>query len=339
LYSYTEITTFRRCPRKYYYSRVLNLEPVQTGWRIDFGSWMDELLNAHYRGEDWAVKQAELTEQWEAEVLPFTDDEELLEVPGLADAVMHRYLERYPDSEWEVLHVQDSFRIDGIGVTPDLVVRDTRTGKIWVVDHKTSSRIPDEWDLMADTQHLLYVAAMRSLYGKDEVAGIIFNYIRSKLPVQPRLNKTIKKELGHPDIYDVRRIDTDYDTLARFAAENGVPPYDALNERLAQLREVDPFFRRLPLLTPQVSCDIALEEARETALIMDVAEGLLETGEYQPFPRTVLGPAAGVAGCNACPFKELCQAELFGLDTTSAMMLYKEREPLDREYKEVSTLA
>lgn len=333
MHSYTEITTYRRCPKKYYYSRVENIEPVQMGWRIDFGLWMDELLNTHYRGEDWLTAHVELQEQWEADVLPFTDDPELIELPELAVQVMGRYLKRYRDEDWNVLHVQESFEISGIGITPDLVIEQRTTGGIWVVDHKTTGNaIPDEWDLMADTQHLLYVAGMRRLYG-DRVQGVVFNHIRSKLPTKPRLNKTVKKELGHPDINNVARIDTDYETLLNFAAENGVPPYEALTERLAELRYSDPFFKRTPLLTPQVSCDIAVAEAKDTIYTIKLAH------EDDAWPRTVLPQSAGIASCNSCGYKELCQAELFGLDTTSARLLYTERTPLNREYKEVSKAA
>lgn len=325
--SYNEIVTYRRCQRKHYYSRVLNIEPVAMGWRIDFGNWWDELMIAAYTTGEVASRHYELVEAYEAEVIPFTTDAEALALPELILQVFGRW-----DAHWygrdqvhEVLHIQESFDWGGIGVTPDLVYA-AENGDIWVRDYKTSKSIPEEWDLMADTQHLLYVGAMRAKYGSD-VRGVEFDYIRSRLPTVPRLVKTKGK---YGPIADIKRIDTDYQTLLDFALLNGIAPYPELSERLAELEMQDPFFKRMPLLTPQASCDIAYQEALATAF--DIRRAIV--GGI--FPRTVLPQAAGVASCNACSFKEICQAELFGLSTESAMMLYQERTPLDREYTELT---
>lgn len=318
-YSYTELKMFRRCPKKYEYSRVRNLTLAEPRWRRDLGSWIHELAAAHYSDQHWYARHEELMIEFNEEVAPFTWDEDILSVPKLAEEIFSRYLDKYDDSDWEILHVEESFEYEGIGFTPDLVIRNK--GGIWVVDHKTSSNIPDEWDLMADTQHLLYVAGMRQLYG-PEVQGVIFNYMRTKPPTQPKLRKDGL-------IGNINRIDTDYETLLTFAQENDIEPYPELTERLAQLKERDSFFNRLQLLTPKHAAKEALDDAVDTCVEIDTAVNL------RSFPRQVFGPSAGVQACRSCEFKEICQAELFGYDEKSAEALYTKREPLNREYQEI----
>ena len=322
-YSYSELMTYRRCPKRYYYSRVRNLELAIGQWRTDLGSWMHELLADYYRGNGWIRKHDELQMEFDAEVLPYTDDDDVLGVPALAQELMARYVARYAktDTDWQVLHVEESFVYEGIGFTPDLVVR--TPGGIYVVDHKTSASIPEAWDLMGDYQHLFYVKGMRAKYGA-EVKGAIFNYVRTKLPTPLRLNKTDGL------INNVKRVDTTYEDLIQFAAENKIKPYPELSERLAELEGADRFMRRFQLLTPEHAASEALDDLLDTTVEIDTSINL------KSFPRHVLPGSAGSRSCNACPYKELCQAELFGYDSTSAEMLYTERTPLGREYQEIS---
>lgn len=332
MYSYTEIKMHQRCPKKYEYSRIQNLQGLAPAWKRDFGSWFHELAAAYFKLGDWHSHHMDLVKEFNTEVAPFTTDEEVLAMPGLVYEVFGRYTKYRNDGPMEILHVEESFDVDGIGVTPDLVYR-ASNGRIWVRDFKTTSSIPEQWDLMGDMQGLLYVEAMRIRYGTEEVAGIEYEFVRNKLPVVPRLNKTVKSELGHPDINNVARVDTDYDTLLNFAANNGVPPYPALTDRLAELKDSNPFFARFPLLVPEFTSGTALDEAfRQTHKIRADEDALMEDEMAEAFPRVVRGPSSGVDSCNFCDFKELCQAELFDMDPTSAKMMLTERTPLDREY-------
>lgn len=334
--SYTDIKTYLRCPSRYWYSRLeagTGIEQIQKGWRLSLGSWVAAMKEAYRSGQYWEVAWAELKEQWDEEVVPFTSDPEILGVPSLARQIMKRYLETWgaEDSNFTFLHVEQSFEYKGVGITPDAVVKDNRTGNIWVIEDKVTMSIPEEADMMADLQGLLYVGAMRELYGYD-VVGIIRDFSRSRLPTQPRVNKTIKKELGHPDISNVKRIDTDYDTLATFAATEGIPPYPDLVARLAELEDRDPFFQRQALLIPDEAVISAWDDAEH--IRMDI-ETLSTDPDRRMFPRHVLPPSAGVASCRGCPFRKVCEADLFAVGEDAARMEYRERIPLDRDYKDV----
>jgi hypothetical protein len=331
-FSYSDAQQYRRCPKAYYYRKVRNLQTVQRAWRADLGTWLHELQAASNRGKPWLDRHAELYEEFAAEVIPYANpDDDILEIPELARAIKERYDTKYVDDGelFRVLNVEESFTVAGIGFTPDLVIELVSTGDIWVWDYKSSVAIPEEWDLYDDTQGVLYTAGVGELYGHDRVKGVVFDYMRTKVPTVPRLNKTIKRDLGHPDIHDVARIDTTYDILMDFAARNGVPPYPALVDKLAELEHNDRFFRRIWLPIPEAARQQAVVEAVMTETMAK------ESTENDMFPRTILPPSAGTRACKGCGFQPLCQAELFGLDTSGILDLYEERQPLNRNYQEI----
>jgi len=101
---------------------------------------------------------------------------------SLACDVMDSYLERYKDEHWEILAVESlaDGQVGGHRFTGrfDLVYRD-RQGRIWVVDHKTTTRLDSSQRKFYSIsgQMLGYRTLAHQKYG-DDLAGIRLNMIQ-----------------------------------------------------------------------------------------------------------------------------------------------------------------
>lgn len=103
------------------------------------------------------------------------------------------YLEKYGyDPQWEILGVEVKFqaRLVGADGKPsryilkgklDLVVRDRRTGKVWIIDHKSGANLPSMMELDIDDQFGLYIWLLREA-GID-VLGVIHSANRTTMNV------------------------------------------------------------------------------------------------------------------------------------------------------------
>lgn len=320
-YSYSDVLTFQRCPKKFEFSAIRELQRKARSKALTRGSAFHRLLMDAYLGRD--IEQTYQDLLTEAAMYRM-DDEEVLgtDLVDLAYDMVNRYFEHY-DDEWEILHVEEQFLAktdEGVTITftPDLVIRDS-VG-VWVVDHKTASSLPSGGLPMGDLQAYLYSAVMREVY--PDFKGFIFNKVRAKIPTQPRLNKT-----GKLAINDVKRVDTTYDLLRDFIVQEAP---DLLNDpthqaRLAELYDNDRFFWREYVFTTDEIADTIMEEVVFTTQLIDLAI------KADTFPRSFL-PYAGNQECDKCPFRELCLAELRDYDTTSILPLYEPRDMSHKDY-------
>ena len=335
LYSYSEIAMYMRCPEKFKYSRMDNLEAVGHSLPREKGSWFHVLMMEDLSGNDWREAHRLLWEEWDRNVRPFTLDEELMNLPDEVERLFVSYKTKYPDdfARYKVLHVEESMSFElypgvSIGFTPDLVVED-EYGGIWCWDHKTTANLPQEGEMLIDLQNLTYTMGLRAKYG-SRFKGFVFNYTRTKVPTTPRLRKDGL-------IADVRRIDTTYEVLLQFAADNGIKPYPELTEKLAWLVDHDNYFRRDYFIVP----DEALVNARRDLIswVVKLRSDIEINAGGGPggFGRVIMHRSAGVQACVKCPFYQLCQNDLLGIDNAATMLDYKEREPLDREYTPIET--
>lgn len=312
--SHSELKTFRRCKRQYYYKVIEGLEPRMTDPKLKFGTWFHTLLQAHYSGEDWQKAHAREVKKFNN---LFLEEREFYgDLPELAERMMHSYMWRYgkKEKDWEVLYVEETFTVhfqegDEFSFKPDLIVRDhsTPAKDIWVVDHKTVRSIPSgEWRL-EDLQSTLYPWALRE--GMDlPIKGFLFNYIRRKAPSIPHINKdgSISK----------RRLDTDYPTMARFLLD--YYEVDSVNKlpkeykiRLANLKLTDNYFKRTKIIKDDYLINRQIEEFTYTAQELETWLEIHKEGEVKdPWVRTM------IPSCEwDCDFYDLCHIEILGQDS------------------------
>lgn len=314
--SHSELKSFRRCKRQYYYKVVEGLEPRLSDPKLKMGNWFHALLSAHYDGKDWKKEHARQLKAFNN--LFLEEREHYGDLPDLAKRMMESYLWTYRNVEkdWEILYNEERFEVhfmeeDVFTFKPDLIIRDhsTKEKAIWVVDHKTVRTLPSaEWRL-EDLQSTLYPWALRE--GKDlPVKGFIFNYIRRKSPTIPTINKdgSISK----------RRIDTDYPTMARFLMEYF--EVDSVNKlpvnwkkRLAALKLTNNYFKRSKIIKDDALINRQIQEFSYTAQEIEVWHEIADaqpTADTEPWVRTML------PSCEwDCEFHDLCTIELLGQDS------------------------
>lgn len=130
------------------------------------------------------------------------DEDERVDAQELGHAMLTGYRSYYgQDTEWEVIQPEMSFQINvpkpnGKGTLVvyagqmDAVMRNLRTGEIWLWDHKTRKAFLKDWSFLElDDQPGSYLWVAREvllhlgLMEEDEVIeGIIFNFLRKALP-------------------------------------------------------------------------------------------------------------------------------------------------------------
>lgn len=301
-YSHTALKRWQRCQLSWKYYYLDKLSPKERAKHFERGSDLHNLLELFYSdGDKFLVAYAEASEE----------DRDLIS----------RYTTKWEneDHDWKVLAAEQEFHLQlgehKVVYKPDLIVQ--IGDDVWVVDHKTSKNIPDEWNefSMTDFQHLLYVAGVREIY--PNTRGFIFNYMRTKPPTQPTLIKDKSR------ISAVRTIDTDYQTLYDFADKVGMLDHEDVKDKLNILRIApDRYFQRHFLIAP----DHAIAQClADTEAVLDQMQAAEENGG--PFPRHVLGAFAGSAACSNCDFQPLCHGDLLGANTDIIMLNYVKRPP------------
>jgi hypothetical protein len=302
--SHSSIKRFQRCPQQYYYNYVERIEPVDRPRYLDRGGELHAMLELLYQGH-----RVFTTEDWAAEDID----------------IIRRYVNEYGlDDEWEVVATEQEL-IVAIGPYKvkciiDLIVR--YQGKLWVIDHKTTANIPDEWDPynMSDWQNGLYLLAVRQNYAplREEVGGFIFNYLRTKKPTQPSLIKDGSR------ISDLRRIDTTPELLRAFAKTHDMLEWEDVQEKLYILENTNKWFARHVLPVNETALAQVGNDVYKVLVDMERKDS---TKAMYDYPRHVVGSFAGSQACSKCSFQSICHADMFGLDREAILSLdYKEKE-------------
>lgn len=134
--------------------------------------------------------------------------------------------------------------------------------------------------------------------GYPKPDGVIWDYLRTKAPAKPQL-------LKNGELSKRKNIDTTYDvymsTVEELLGEESLADYEEFAQTLKG--KEDNFYRRIPLPHPS------------DKLVDSVVEDLLSTiKEIRE-----KGPTAQVRNmtkdCKFCPYYNLCQAEVRGLDS------------------------
>ena len=301
--SWSEIKTFQRCPKQHEYKYDQRLVPVKKARPLFLGSWFHAALESHYKGGDWRIGHQMFLDEYNK---LFEEEREELDKRGKLPDIVSRgiksYLWYYKDDGWKVREIEREFEVDtplvlgGVrqrlkGII-DLVVEDEE-GLLWIVDHKTASTIPEPTAFHAmDPQLMLYPWAAKIAFGWD-IAGIYYNYVRSRAPTVPKLNKD--------GSVSRRKVVTDYPTLMRFIRDNGLDPDNFVEQRKI-LRRKSPFLRRYKY--PR-------EKYVTKEILLDALSVTKHIREDKRRSRTITRDCARM-----CPFHDICRAELNGMDTT-----------------------
>jgi hypothetical protein len=294
---------------------------------LERGDWMHQLLEAHFQEwagvdtEGWRGVQARLTHQFEE--LFEEERDELGDMPGDCERLFRSYLrfwrqdlDRYRVSSLHSGEPAIEFVVEAPlkrwGISDpfkgriDLLVQDADWGGLWVWDHKNVRSIPNDDDRMMSPQNCMYVWALRKS-GYD-VRGFVYNYLRTKPPVIPRMLKRSTQYGPAGTLSQAQRMDTNYATYLQAIKDAHGEHWKEWAKRiykpkLVQLKERDwMWFRRVPIPVEEDKIKQALAEFLVT--IKDIQRRNLK---YPPRSYTYT--------CRwGCEYHPLCVSSFAGLD-------------------------
>lgn len=318
--SNSKLKTFTRCQRMYFYKYVLNLQAKQKRDVLERGTLVHACLEEYYRNDFDPKKMAGPLKDYKKKLKKMFDEEAALyaEIPGQVAQILRRYHNHWKDANrFEVANydgepiIERAFIIPvtskvEIGMTLDMAVID-KMGH-WVFDNKTAKKIPSDDFRTTDSQSALYEWGYEEVTGK-KTKGIIWNYLRTKLPTVPELLKggTLSRRAN---------IDTDQYTYIKAVKAVEQDPEDYM-DFIKTLPTSKNFYNRIRCpRNPRM-----IKETLEAAIITGTRIANLE-GETSPkkYVRSI-----SFMCDRGCEFRSLCMADMMGLDTK--FMLKAQYEP------------
>lgn len=188
--SWSEINTARACLHQHDLGYKQRWSSTQTSHALKVGNWWHLLMECWYteRAESavWALLDGLASEMNE-------------EQADILHWMLTGYLEYWgADKQWKILAVEHPFAVSlpptangqvfALKGFIDLIVQDLK-GRVWIIDHKSSSRKPQGKLLDVDDQFALYAWA----YAQEGtvVAGTIHNFAQTK-PNKDRSKQTLE---------------------------------------------------------------------------------------------------------------------------------------------------
>lgn len=180
LYTASRLRVFRQCNRAHFYRYALGIRTPSSP-AMAFGTHAHKALEAWYRA--WQTGEDRLAAAFAViDELEDIDDIDRIRLRVLVAA----YHARWGSEDWEVLAVEQEFRyfLGGIeiGGKIDALIRERSTGRVFVVEHKTSTQDTSPgspyWDRLAiDTQVSIYIDG--ASFGLDyEISGCVYDVLK-----------------------------------------------------------------------------------------------------------------------------------------------------------------
>jgi hypothetical protein len=187
----SSLSCYRRCAREYYYRYTLLRRPRKKSDALKFGSLFHVGLNAWWRAEGGAEEKYMAAIGAMADAASEVDEFELVK----AEELMLGYTARWGDERYTTVAVEQRFDVPfcdvlGVSMSGSLDVLAERNGKLYIIEHKTTSADIDPgstyWLKVSgvDSQVSTYHAAMKDM-GR-EAEATIYDVVR-KVDLRPRL--------------------------------------------------------------------------------------------------------------------------------------------------------
>lgn len=342
----SEMQDFLRCRLRWKYAWVDGFRPKTVNGKLFFGTLFHKFAEIFYNhlnacevevAKDCAVKtMLQLAQETDTSGMEQVEYDELID---LVTKVADNYVSQWghmDEDNWEVIATELNFMIpltDTIGYegTIDLLVRNRLDGKLYPVDHKTTSSLEKyEKNSIMDRQISRYWWALQQLQkghgfikypdsdewfdvqkyceltGKQgvlqgEIGGFIYNIILKDYPVPPKVLKKggLSKDKGQK---------TTYELYMKAIEENELNP-DDYQDILEYLKENGKeFFRRAEVYRNQDEINAAIKEFYWTVKEMKgIREWLKDGATDEICYRNI------TSDCHwDCAYKDVCVAGFDG---------------------------
>ena len=305
--SQSKIKTWRNCRKAYDYKYIQKLTKKHKSMPFLRGDIVHQMLEAHYKKEDpWSVYNKLIEEN---DKLLRTHVEEYGDLANNLKILMKGYFKYYQNEDIKPIKIESEFRIkltSGIFIMGkmDMIARHQKM--LWMGEHKCHNNIPtDSVVPYNNIQSSLYVWAYNKEHNKP-LDGIMWNYLLGKPLSKPLLLKD--------GSMSKKAINTTWSLYRKALKENGLNPKDYYDMKERLKGNEDLIYQRKLIPTNKDIMDQIVEDATITAKEMLKYGGKDTTRNL-------------TKSCDYCEFKNLCLAQLKGLDDNYILKSdFKKRE-------------
>lgn len=311
--SQSKVNTRRQCGEKYRNRYILKLYKKKKARPLVFGGLIHDMLEAHANGDTIGsvIDNLDIMKK----KLFASERETYGEILDDAEAIMTDYIDHWPKKSLRPVRkkkrsAEHHFNIEiGDGVfwngKIDEIDKDPE-GLIWLTEHKTFTRMPNDDDRWRNIQYSTYVQACEIL-GWQRPDGVAWNYIRSAPPAIPG-------ELADGSLSQ-RKINTLPSVVERTIDSYEFDKKD-YSKLLSMAKANRPnYFKRVFMAISTDVVSYLFDEFKETAINLSV--------EHE----SVKGMNIG-RHCGWCDYEMLCRAKLTGADVDYL---------IEKEYTDEST--
>lgn len=196
--SHSEVDQYLSCERRHYYAFGKGLQSNHQSESLTRGTLGHEVLEVYYN----SIKDGETPDVSAMKALDhfkvFIGKYDLGLLADLQDLLL-RYFAVAPswDETYEILHVEQEFRLPFSAdieypFTPDLIVQDRATGRIYVIDHKFIYNFYTVDDMKISPQLPKYIGALRS-HGINVHSGL-YNMLRWRKVKSTEVHDNFRRE-------------------------------------------------------------------------------------------------------------------------------------------------
>ena len=182
--SHSNAESFNQCEYKFKYATMDKIEPVNQGEALQTGTNGHAFFEAFFKGikEFMSIEEATM-----AGYLAMQKDNPKISVrvmPLVTKWVNDMWRDKL-ENEWEILLVEETHRIElrELGQFPytmDLIIKDKKTGLVYMVDHKFLGQFYSEEVIALMPQMPKYIAAHESKTNL-RFAGAIYNMVSTRV--------------------------------------------------------------------------------------------------------------------------------------------------------------
>lgn len=303
--SHSKINTWRKCHKCYHYKYVLDLVKKKKGSALQRGGAIHECIEAFHNGKSWHKPYQKFKEEFFKNT--FVEEREVIgDLPELVKTLMENYAQWIEEKDDLTYLMQEQEFL-----LPLTIVEDDKgqkvevlmngyidsvvesNNKVYAMERKTYAKEPNRDFLVFNNQSGIYTWALQQLkLSQSPPSGTLWEIIKAKMPSKPKLTQK--------GVLSKAQLDSTPLTVRRGLKELGLDPnkYDDFLKSF----DYEGFFVRSLVLTNDSVVNSIMQDCRDTA--QEIA---------------LRGPKAQDRNmnrdCSFCDYKELCQAELMGLDT------------------------
>lgn len=270
LKSFSKVNSYITCPYQHYLRYTEKWYPKQKSRALAVGSAIHECCEAYRKNK---------LDEFDFNVTDEIDLKQWLE-----------YYKKYSRvaNEYEFVFIEKTFKCKGFIGIIDGLVKSKRTGKLWIYEMKTFSKMPNEFDRVFRPQPYVYYQQLKNK--GIEVEGVVWEYVKSDLPQEPNLlkNGTLSKAVNNNVIPE---------TIISACEKNGlnIEDYQDLIEQ--SKNNIMNFF-----------------DVKERYITSEVAEKMFNEFNSVRVNGKNKKKHMNSLTCKMCSYKDVCLAELTGAD-------------------------